>query len=69
MCKKPTSLRAEVAAWMRNNRANYMEFGTGKPEYRQLVEGAATVFGPRWLDDPKHWVWEEAVLAFEGLPE
>ena len=54
---------------MRMNRARYMEFGTGKPEYRQLAEGAATVFGPRWLDDPQHWIWEEAEMAFEGLPE
>ena len=70
MCKpKIPTIRAEVAAWMRMNRARYMEFGTGKPEYRQLAEGAATVFGPRWLDDPQHWIWEEAILAFEGLPE
>lgn len=71
MCKKPkASTRAEVAAWMRNNRASYLEFGTGEPEYTQIAEGAANVFGHNeWLDDPLHWIWEEAILAFEGLPE
>lgn len=71
MCKpKIPTIRAEVAAWMRNNRASYMERGTGEPEFTQIAEGAANVFGhDEWLDDELHWIWEEAILAFEGLPE
>jgi hypothetical protein len=70
MCKeKLPPLRAEVAAWMRNNRASYMEFGTGEPEFTQIAEAAANMFDhDEWLDDELHWIWEEAITAFEGLP-
>ena len=54
---------------MRNNRASYMEFGTGEPEFTQIAEAAANMFDhDEWLDDELHWIWEEAITAFEGLP-
>jgi hypothetical protein len=70
VCKpKIPTIRDEVAAWMRNNRASYMEFGTGNPHHYDLAAGAASVYGrPDWLKDGGHWIWEEAITAFEGLP-
>ena len=68
MCKeKLPPFRAEVAAWMRNNRARYREFGTGEPEFTQIAEAAANMFDHNeWLDDDQHWIWEEAILAFDA---
>ena len=50
--------RREVRNWMRLNWAGY-ETATA------LAEGVNVALNlpKEWLDDPDHWVWDEAMLA------
>jgi len=53
--------RREVRNWMRLNWSDY-ETATA------LAEGVNVALNlpKEWLDDPDHWVWDEALLAHDG---
>jgi len=41
---------------------------TGGANLTELAEGAAHAVGhDEWLDDPDHWIWDEAIQAAEAL--
>lgn len=61
--------RSAVAKWMRENASEHYDANLAEVNMTSLAEAAAFEFccndagGP--LDDPSHWIWDEARLAAE----
>lgn len=58
--KRKLPARSDITAWMHKNWFDY-ETAT------ELAEAADAYFElpSEWLDDPDHWIWEEAMSFFE----
>ena len=57
---KPGASRRQVRAWMRNNASEY-ETATNLAEAANIALDLP--YGA--MDDPDHWIWDEAINAIE----